>query len=216
VVYKLTPQTTGDWKETILFSFGGNAQYGPNGATPFSGIVFDSAGNIYGTTKFGGQYAHGTIYELVAPASGKGAYKEHVVFNFDGEDGAQPEAGLILNSGYLYGTTYGGGANGSGSVFEANAHANITKTTMTSSPDPSTQGEAVTFTATVTSSAGPPPDGEVIRFDKIGTAPLVNGVATFTTKHLPVGSIDTAATYFGDINFTPSNSTRWLQVVDSK
>jgi hypothetical protein len=101
-------------------------------------------------------------------------------------------------------------------VFEANAHANITKTTMTSSPDPSTQGEAVTFTATVTSSAGPPPDGEVIRFDKIGTALLVNGVATFTTKQLPVGSIDTAATYFGDINFTPSNSTRWLQVVDSK
>jgi uncharacterized repeat protein (TIGR03803 family) len=213
VVFKLTPQTTGDWKETLLFSFGGTAQFGANGATPFAGIVFDSSGNIYGTTQAGGKYGDGTVYELVAPASGKGAYKEHVVFNFNGEDGAQPESSLIVSSGYLYGTTYGGGSNGLGTVFQANAYANVTKTTLTSSPNPSTQGEAVTFTATVTSSAGPPPNGEIVLFDKIGSAPLVDGVATFTTSQLPKGSIDTAAVYYGDINFTPSNSPRLLQVV---
>jgi uncharacterized repeat protein (TIGR03803 family) len=213
-VFKLTPSTSGDWVETLLFSFGGSGKYGPNGATPFSGVILDPSNNIYGTTKAGGTNGAGTIYEVVAPASGKGTYQEHVVFNFDGEDGAEPKSGLILESGYLYGATYGGGANGEGTVFEANAHAAITKITMTSSPNPSTEGEAVTFTATVTSSAGPPPDGENVRFDKIGNGTLVNGVATFTTKQLPVGSIDTAATYSGDINFTPSNSTRLLQVVD--
>jgi hypothetical protein len=72
----------------------------------------------------------------------------------------------------------------------------------------------VTFTATVTSSAGAPPDGENVLFDKIGNAPLIGGVATFTTKKLPVGSIQTSATYSGDINFTPSSSPKILQIVN--
>ena len=213
VVYRLSPGN-GGWTETLLYSFGGNAQYGPNGANPFAGVVLDSGGNIYGTTKAGGEKGAGTIYELVAPAGGKSNYKEHIVFNFNGKSGAQPKSSLIFASGYLYGTTFAGGASGAGTVFEANAHANITKTTLTSSPNPSTEGEAVTFTATVTSSAGPPPDGENVLFDKIGNAPLIGGVATFTTKKLPVGSIQTSATYSGDINFTYSASPKLLQVVD--
>lgn len=216
VVFKLTASTTVPWVETLLYSFGGNAQFGPNGASPIAGVVFDSKGNIYGTTKAGGVKGAGTVYELVAPANGKGAYKEHVVFNFNGENGAAPKSSLIMDSlGYLYGTTYGGGANGEGAVFESNAHAAITKTTLTSSPNPSIQGQAVTFTATVTSSNGTlPPDGENVLFDKIGNAPLVGGVATFTTKKLPAGSIQTSATYFGDINYTPSSSAKLLQQVN--
>jgi uncharacterized repeat protein (TIGR03803 family) len=214
VVYRLSP-TNGGWVETLLFSFGGNAQFGPNGASPVAGIVFDANSNIYGTTKAGGVKGAGTVYELVAPVGGKGAYKERIVFNFNGTRGAQPKSSLILDSsGYLYGTTYLGGANGEGAVFIANAHANITKTTLTSSPNPSTEGQAVTFTVTVTSSAGAPPDGENVLIDKIGRPALIGGVATFTTKKLPVGSTQTSATYFGDINFTSSSSPKLLQVVN--
>lgn len=155
----------------------------------------------------------GQFYELALGS--KGAHKEHVVFNFTGVNGAQPKGSLILDkSGYLYGTTFGGGAHGEGPAFEANAHAAITETTLTSSPNPSVQGQAVTFTATVTSSAGPPPDGENVLIDKIGNAPLIGGVAPFTTKKLPVGSIQTSATYSGDINFTLSSSPRILQIVN--
>jgi len=212
VVFKLSPGS-GVWTETLLFSFGGQAKFGPNGASPVAGVVLDSKNNIYGTTKAGGIKGAGTVYELVAGA--KGAYTEHVVFNFNGENGAAPKSSLILDkAGYLYGTTYGGGANGVGAVFIANAHATITKTTLTSSPNPSVQGQAVTFTATVTSSAGAPPDGENVLFDKIGNAPLIGGVATFTTKKLPVGSIQTSATYSGDINFTSSSSPKILQIVN--
>jgi uncharacterized repeat protein (TIGR03803 family) len=213
VVFKLAP-ATGSWTETLLFSFGGTAVYGPNGATPFSGPVFDASGNIYGTTQAGGIKGAGTVYELVAPANPKGLYKEHVVYNFNGTTGAEPKASLILDSsGYLYGTTYLGGANAEGTVFQANAHANITQTTMTASPDPSVVGQLVTFTATVVSAAGPPPDGENVLFDKIGNASLVNGVATFTTKKLPVGNIRTSATYAGDINFTSTSSPKMEMVV---
>lgn len=215
-VFKLTPTLTPPWTETLLYSFGGNAQFGPNAASPIAGIIFDAKGNIYGTTKAGGVKNAGTVYELVAPANPKGVYKEHIVFSFTGENGAQPKSSLIMDSsGYLYGTTYAGGANAEGTVFESNAHAAITKTTLTSSPNPSVQGQAVTFTATVTASNGTPvPDGENVLFDKIGNAPTINGVATFTTKKLPVGSIQTSATYSGDINYTPSSSPKILQIVN--
>jgi uncharacterized repeat protein (TIGR03803 family) len=214
VVFKLTAAQTGPWTETLLYSFGGNAQFGPNGATPFAGVVLDLSGNIYGTTQAGGLKGAGTVYEL-SPVGTKGAYKEHVVFNFNGTNGASPKSSLTMDKfGYLYGTTYGGGAHASGTVFEANAHAAITKTTLTSSPNPSTSGEPVTFTVTVTSSAGPPPDGELVLIDKIAKPALVGGVATFTTKKLPVGSTQTSATYYGDINFTPSASPKLLQQVN--
>jgi len=213
VVFKLAPAQTPPWTETLLYSFGGNAQFGPNGATPVAGLFMDSGGNLYGTTKAGGVKNAGTIYELVRGA--KGAYKEHIVFSFTGVSGAQPKSSLVMDSaGYLYGTAFGGGANADGVVFEANAHAAITKTTLTSSPNPSVQGQPVTFTVTVTSSAGPPPDGETVLIDKIASPPLVGGVATFTTKKLPVGSMQTSATYFGDINFAPSSSPKILQIVN--
>lgn len=213
VIFKLTPAQTGSWTETLLYSFGGTTKFGANAASPWAGVIFDTKGNMYGTTKAGGVKNAGAVYELAAGKNG--SYTERIVFNFDGEDGAEPKSSLVMDSsGYLYGTTYGGGKDGDGAVFEANAHANVTTTTMTSSPNPSVEGEAVTFTATVSSPNGPPPDGENILFDKIGNAPLVNGVATFTTKKLAVGSIDTAAVYDGDINYSPSHSVRYLQVVN--
>jgi len=213
VVFKLTSSNIVPWVETVLYTFGGNAQFGPNGATPVAGVVFDPNGNLFGTTKAGGAKNAGTVYELALGA--KGVYKEHIVYNFTGVSGAQPKSSLAFdNAGYLYGTTFIGGKNGKGAVFQANAHAAITKTTLTSSPNPSVQGQPVTFTVTVTSSAGPPPDGETVLIDKIASPPLLGGVATFTTKKLPVGSTQTSATYFGDINFTSSSSPKILQIVN--
>ena len=93
-----------------------------------------------------------------------------------------------------------------------------TATTLTSSPNPSTYGEAVTFTATVTSNIGAPPDGEPITFMKgttvVGTGALSGGSASFTTSTLPVGTSYIKATYGGDSNFAGSKSTAVAQVVN--
>ncbi len=116
-VYKLTQGKNG-WTETRLYSFKGSAK---DGNHPFAGIVFDVAGNIYGTTSVGGggKVGYGTVYELEAPV-GKGQYKERVLWSFNGTDGDWPSYGsLILDStGNLYGVTPYGGLSGTGSIFE--------------------------------------------------------------------------------------------------
>ncbi|MFY9645843.1 MAG: choice-of-anchor tandem repeat GloVer-containing protein [Terriglobales bacterium] len=118
VVYKLSPVLTGKKKGTytqkLLYSFKG----GKDGATPYAGITFDSAGNIYGTTTAGGKSSDGTVFELVAPV-GTGAYKEKILASFDGTDGSQPYNSLILDSlDNVYGTTVSGGTSNVGVVFE--------------------------------------------------------------------------------------------------
>jgi uncharacterized repeat protein (TIGR03803 family) len=86
---------------------------GPNGARPEAGLVMDSSGNLYGTTYKGGAYGKGTVFEL-PHANGSLT----TLASFDGTDGANPEAGLVMDaSGDLYGTTFGGGASGHGTVF---------------------------------------------------------------------------------------------------
>jgi uncharacterized repeat protein (TIGR03803 family) len=105
-VYELSPGKNGQWTRTILYSFQGGAG---DGSDPFSGVVFDVAGNIYGTTIFGGQSNLGTAFELVA--LGKGKYQEKVLWSFDGTDGSQPLTNLTLDGGNVYGTTSIGGNN---------------------------------------------------------------------------------------------------------
>jgi Bacterial Ig-like domain (group 3)/Beta-propeller repeat len=94
----------------------------------------------------------------------------------------------------------------------------VTETTLTSSPNPSTQGQAVTFTASVTSSNGAPPDGETISFMKgktvLGTGSLSGGSASFTTSTLLVGTNVVTAVYVGDSNFAGSTSKAVKQVVN--
>jgi len=101
-VYQLTP-SNGGWTETVLYRFQGGSQ---DGATPYGGLVFDSAGNLWGTTALGGTYNNGTIFQLVPSGGG---WTENVVYKFHGEnDGANPYAGLIVDQyGNFYGTTYG-------------------------------------------------------------------------------------------------------------
>jgi Bacterial Ig-like domain (group 3) len=93
----------------------------------------------------------------------------------------------------------------------------ITDTTLTSSPNPSSQGQDVTFTATVTSSAGAPPDGETVSFvsgqSTLGTGTLSGGVAIFDTMQLPVGTTVVKAVYAGDSEFKGGKSKPVKQVV---
>jgi len=112
IVYKLSPGKH-SWKEKTLYTFGNEE----NGDTP-TGVVLDAGGNIYGTTMFGGLYGGGTVFKLVPPV-GRGRFTEKVLVNFNGKDGQEPYAGVILdNPGNLYGTTNNGGSLGVGTVYE--------------------------------------------------------------------------------------------------
>jgi hypothetical protein len=93
-----------------------------------------------------------------------------------------------------------------------------TTTTLVSSLNPSTDGQAVTFTATVTSKSGAPPNGETVIFRKgskvLGTGTLSGGSASFTTSTLPVGTDVITVVYGGDSEFLGSTSKAVKQVVD--
>ena len=116
-VFELTPQADGSWVEHVLHSFG----YGGDGALPTVGLVFDAAGNLYGTTEKGGPGNNGTVFELTrSPHAAGGSWTEKVLHSFgDGTDGAHPQTGLTFDAaGNLYGTTSMGGAYGYGTMFE--------------------------------------------------------------------------------------------------
>jgi uncharacterized repeat protein (TIGR03803 family) len=85
-----------------------------DGANPWAGLVMDGSGNLYGTTYQGGASGYGTVFEV---AQGSGTIT--ALASFDKTDGANPYGALVLDgSGNLYGTTYGGGRLGDGTVFE--------------------------------------------------------------------------------------------------
>jgi uncharacterized repeat protein (TIGR03803 family) len=88
---------------------------GADGATPYAGVVEDTAGNLYSTTYYGGGTSDsGTVFKISK------AGKESVLYSFlGGNDGAHPTAGLVLDTkGNLYGTTPSGGTAGFGTVFK--------------------------------------------------------------------------------------------------
>jgi len=116
IVFELTPGNGGAWTEQILYRFQG----GNDGANPISGLVFDHAGNLYGTTESGGGSACplgcGTVFELTPSSNG---WTERILHAFaGGTDGEIPEGRLILGKGNLYGATTEGGAFGFGTVFK--------------------------------------------------------------------------------------------------
>ena len=133
VVFKLSrPALPGGLpEESVLHSFQG----GSDGELPFGNVIFDAAGNLYGTTSRGGvthvgcfQSGCGTIYEL--SPTGNGPWQETILHAFTDNfgEGAEPRAGLVFDAtGNLYGTTNSGGNNdvcntfnsdGCGTVFE--------------------------------------------------------------------------------------------------
>ncbi len=125
-VFRLTPPASAckspicPWTETVIHEFG----TGSDGTAPLYGaLLFDAAGNIYGTTTTGGANNHGTVYKLTPS---QGGWTETVLYSFVGAgDGSYPESSLIFDpQGNLYGTArYGGDlscdfSQGCGTVFE--------------------------------------------------------------------------------------------------
>jgi uncharacterized repeat protein (TIGR03803 family) len=123
-VFQLVPPATqgGTWTESVLYSFKGLS----DGASPFGGVVFDKAGNLYGTTDGNFDNTYGTVYELSPPAVQGGAWTETVLYSFQGaNDGCGPQGKLAFGSnGTLLGTAVqcGGTQNtcffGCGTIFE--------------------------------------------------------------------------------------------------
>jgi uncharacterized repeat protein (TIGR03803 family) len=114
-VFMLTANPPNGWKETILYSFKG----GRDGLAPQGGLVWDSVGNLYGTTLGGGERMNqicpgsggcGTVFELSPLVGGK--WQEKILYRFKGcqDDGCSPVAPVAFDSvGNLYGTTMFGG-----------------------------------------------------------------------------------------------------------
>ena len=138
-VFELSPNGFGGYDETVLYNFC-SLPYCADGNGPTSNVIFDGAGNLYGTACSGGangqgvasacgdgSNGYGVVYEL-SPEPGGGCpggsnsgngWCETVLYSFmSTPDGASPFSGLTWDpSGNLYGTTYGGGS-GMGTVYE--------------------------------------------------------------------------------------------------
>ncbi len=108
------------WTQEVIYRFNG----GSDGANPQSEVVFDQAGNLYGTTRFLGYTGDpcdlpgcGVVFELT-PSNG--GWKQSVLHAFRSGDGMQPFAGVILDKdGKLYGTAaFGDGFRYDGSVYQ--------------------------------------------------------------------------------------------------
>ena len=106
-VFKIDPTGT----ETVLYSFTGST----DGSTPQAGLIRDSAGNLYGTTTYGGASGFGTVFKVNTQG------QENVLYSFTGApDGYYPSFGSLVRdpAGNLYGTTQTGGASDFGIVFK--------------------------------------------------------------------------------------------------
>jgi uncharacterized repeat protein (TIGR03803 family) len=110
IVYELQPSA--GWQETVLQDFTGD-----NGYFPWSGVVFDDAGNLYGTTSGGGSSSDGVIFQLTPSPSG---WVERVLHSFDYHtEGFQSDGPVVFDhAGNMYGTTSTGGPGGGGTAWE--------------------------------------------------------------------------------------------------
>ena len=147
-VFELSPPVAGGtpWIETLIFQFpstrNANDLCGPIGP-----VVLDKSGNVYGTTQgVTGGATTGSVYKLKPPAVPGQPWTISVLHDFaGGDDGFQPEAGVIFHNGMnLYGTTFWGGTNKAGTVFEltppAAGQTGWVKTAIFNF-DPSTSGQ---------------------------------------------------------------------------
>ena len=104
-VYKISP----NGQETVLHRFSDD---GKDGFNPAGKLAMDSAGNLYGTTPFGGHNGAGTVFKVTPQGV------ESIIHGYKGNDGGNPSSDLMMDElGMLYGTTKTGGSGGSGTVF---------------------------------------------------------------------------------------------------
>lgn len=107
-VFKLSPPSEkgAPWTESVLYSFQGGET---DGASPFYVTpAFDSHGNLYGTTAYGGAYDGGTVFRLTPPSEPDGSWTENVLFSFSGNPVVFLAGVTIDAAGAIYGPTGGG------------------------------------------------------------------------------------------------------------
>jgi uncharacterized repeat protein (TIGR03803 family) len=124
-IFKLTHLPDGTWQRNIIHNFSGTLN--GDGAGPTGGLIFDSAGNLFGTTS-NSIYGGGTAFEL-SPSGGKWIF--HTIYSFSSHrnDGNDPIGNLVMDAaGNLYGTTIGGGT---GSPYNCSYCGTVFKLTPT-------------------------------------------------------------------------------------
>ena len=188
-------------EETVLHNFCSFVNCA-DGGSPKAGLIQDAVGNLYGTTV-------GTVFKADSAGNTTVLY----TFCSDGypcADGEAPNGVIQDAAGNLYGTTYSGGANDGGTVFKLTAAA------LTSTPNPASYNQPVTFTAKVSGKNGTP-TGTVTFYNgaaSLGTVALNGGIATFSTSALPVSNSNSiTAVYSGDSNNAGSTLPAVTQIV---
>ena len=122
IIFELSPVSGGGWSKTTVYNFSN----GTGGFYPVGGVIFDSAGNIYGTLSQGGSLnvnggcsngGCGTVFRLTKISGG---WRFGLLYTFQGPKGIQPNASLVMDAaGNLYSTTnYGGSSASAGVAFE--------------------------------------------------------------------------------------------------
>jgi uncharacterized repeat protein (TIGR03803 family) len=118
-IYKIHPQHDGTWNLTVIHAFTGGA----DGASGSAGRMVLRHGRLFGAATAGGTYGSGVVFELTP--SGGGEWNFRTIYSFRGQpDGSFPYGALLFDRvGNIYGTTYYGGANGIGAVYELSPRA---------------------------------------------------------------------------------------------
>jgi uncharacterized repeat protein (TIGR03803 family) len=160
----------GTWVLKTLYAFTDT----PDGALPYGGLIFDRAGNLYGTTYYAGANDFGTVYKLT---HSNGSWSEQVLYSFKGgRDGGSPISTLVSDAkGNLYGTTSDGGSGCScGTIFKMSRAANGTWTETVAYRFPGAPGAGFAYNGIVTDSSGnfygatvhggPSNDGTIYKF----------------------------------------------------
>jgi uncharacterized repeat protein (TIGR03803 family) len=168
--------------ETVLYSFTGGA----DGGYPFAGLVRDTAGNLYGTTYYGGSSNYGTVFKVATSGT------ETVLHTFAGgtTDGCYPYGGLLRDkAGNLYGTTEVCGASSQGTVFKVATSG--TETVLHSFTGGTTDGGNPLYTSLlmdkkgnlygVTYGGGTSSEGVVYKLSKTGTLTVLHSFSGGTT-----------------------------------
>jgi uncharacterized repeat protein (TIGR03803 family) len=163
-------QHQGTWVLKTLYAFTDT----PDGALPYGGLIWDKAGNLYGTTYYAGTNDFGTVYKLTRS---NGTWTERVLYSFKGgRDGGSPISTLVSDAkGNLYGTTSDGGSGCScGTIFKMSRAANGTWTETVAYRFPGTPGAGFAYNGIVADSAGnfygatvhggPSNDGTIYKF----------------------------------------------------
>lgn len=192
VLNMATPQSASAQTLTTVYNFAGD----PDGSGPGANVIRDAAGNLYGTTVFGGTN-NGTVFKIDAQGN------ESILHTFTGiPDGSQPWADLVRDEqGNLYGTTSGGGAFNYGVVFKIdNTQKESVLYSFSGPPDGATPLSGLTldskgdlYGTTFFGGTGKCPRaqyggcGTVFKLSRDGTESVLYSFAGGTDGALPVG-----------------------------